>query len=66
VNANKEKEMNNTTEAIEYKLAFDGRATSFSEQISKLLDEGWTLYGFPFATGHNYCQALTRPKVQKQ
>jgi hypothetical protein len=43
----------------QYKLVVCWYVDALNEHVTKLLSEGWELYGPPFNEGRNYCQALT-------
>ncbi len=48
--------------STEYSLVKKATPQELSEAVTKLLAEGWILYGPPFVSGSGFCQALTREK----
>jgi hypothetical protein len=45
---------------IEYRLISEQRFSALETEVNKLLNEGYQLYGNPYAINDYNCQALTR------
>lgn len=44
---------------VEYRI-IKGQDTWLSGRITKLLSEGWKLYGYPYSESDSHCQAVVK------